>query len=370
MKDIRNRENGFASFIMTIAFIILVTLLVTGFTLVARQNQEQSQNRQLSTQAFYAAESGVADASDFLIAKQKAGTLAADAHQDNCTSAPFGVGYTPSVGSSNQDVKYTCVLYQTAPRSLEYNLSKDVSRIVRVQSSDNTKNIDEITISWEDSGGEQTFVPSTSPQLLPQVDYTDDGGANLNKHTGIVRATLIPAGSLDRTSLTTAAQTVFLFPKAGAANSTGTVSYLAPGNSLSDQNQGVFSDGNCNKDSKPAHPRYCQVTIRGLNRAGSSTFYVRLRAMYRSSNVTISATNTDRDQVQLVNEQALIDSTGKANNVLRRIQVRIPLATTANRPEYAAETVDDFCKRLIVYPGGGQVLDPTGMTSPPSCQIN
>ena len=61
--------------------------------------------------------------------------------------------------------------------------------------------------------------------------------------------------------------------------------------------------------------------------------------------------------------QVVIDSTGRANDVLRRVQVRITGGTTTfsygdntgNYPDNVLESADSICKRLSVAPGFGDL---------------
>ena len=46
--------------------MIVMSLIVLGFAQISRRNQRESLDRQLSTQAFYAAESGVNDARELI----------------------------------------------------------------------------------------------------------------------------------------------------------------------------------------------------------------------------------------------------------------------------------------------------------------
>ena len=55
-------DKGLVSFMITIIMMLVITLIVIGFTQVSNRNRRESLDRQLSTQAFYAAESGVNEA--------------------------------------------------------------------------------------------------------------------------------------------------------------------------------------------------------------------------------------------------------------------------------------------------------------------
>lgn len=363
------KQDGFVSIIMALVIMIFITLIALGFAFLARQNQYQNQNRVLSTQAFYAAESGVNDVVDYL--KNNPSHPASV----NTCNGPLA-GYVDTVGSTNNQIKYTCVLYDTAPTTLEYNVDTKDSRTVRVQ-SENGRPFTSITISWQDSQGSSNFA-TNNQHFLPQNAFSTanpTNGDSLSMNTGIVRATLIPIfNPMTRADLTNKAMTAFLYPKAGPVSTEGTQAYLTS-NSISDANQGVFVDGNCNTGN-PAPPKnlknFCNVTITGLDGAlsSSNTFYIRLKSLYRSSKISVSGITNDGQTARLVNEQAVVDSTGKASDVLRRIQVRVPLSTAFNRPEFAIETVDSLCKRLQVWPGGADVDVPAvAGGTPAACQL-
>jgi Tfp pilus assembly protein PilX len=59
IRNIRHAEQGLVSIVVTMIFLIVLSLIVVGFAQVARREQRESLDRQLSSQAFYAAESGI-----------------------------------------------------------------------------------------------------------------------------------------------------------------------------------------------------------------------------------------------------------------------------------------------------------------------
>jgi Tfp pilus assembly protein PilX len=352
MKISNKQQDGFVSIIVAMIIMIFVTLIALGFAFLARQNQRENENRILSTQAFYAAESAVNDT----VALLKTGS--APAQKTTCDT-----GANSTIGSSNADVKYTCILYNTEPTTLEYpDIEAGQEQIIKLKTSDGS-NLSTVTISWQAKDGNSTFVPATSSNhYLPQASYTDATGYNLATATGMLRATLIPIYStITRNDLSTKAQTLFLYPKAGSGG-TANQAFLNVGSLAvppqADAAQGVFVDGRCNSTVNTSPLRFCNVTITGLSAsAGANTFYLRLRALYKASSVTIAATNVSNATARLTGEQAIIDATGKADDVVRRIQVRVPLdaSTIADRPPYAIESVDSICKRMQVWPGGTSI---------------
>ena len=82
-------QRGIASLIITMVSMVIVTLIVLGFATLSRREQRQSLDRQLSTQAFYAAESGVEDARAVILNSIASGV---SFHKTNCTTSD-GAGF-------------------------------------------------------------------------------------------------------------------------------------------------------------------------------------------------------------------------------------------------------------------------------------
>jgi hypothetical protein len=90
----------------------------------------------------------------------------------------------------------------------------------------------------------------------------------------------------------------------------------------------------------------CTVTIRSM--VPSTLFYLRLSQLYRGSNVTITARSTS-GVARLKGAVAMVDSTGKAQDVLRRIVVAVPLQqASTGTPGSALNSGDSVCKRFRV----------------------
>ena len=61
-KRLKQSESGIVSLMMTLVIMLVISLIVIGIAQLSRREQRQALDNQLSTQAFYAAESGVNDA--------------------------------------------------------------------------------------------------------------------------------------------------------------------------------------------------------------------------------------------------------------------------------------------------------------------
>jgi len=86
-ESLQRNQSGMVSIMVTMILMIVMSLIVVGFAQVSRRNQRVALDRQLSTQAFYAAESGVNDAREFLDAYGKRVELRYPGAQANEPSA-------------------------------------------------------------------------------------------------------------------------------------------------------------------------------------------------------------------------------------------------------------------------------------------
>lgn len=332
--SIRSNQSGVVSFIVTIVLVIILALITTSFALLTRREQRRSLDRQLSTQAYYAAESGV---------------NSAVANLDSISGSNCNPGPLASNSDLGDGSKYTCVLVNKSPKSLEYSAVKtDESTIVLIDNA----SADKLEISWQasDQTSATTFAPSSF--VLPQTKINN---TTSNWKAGILRATLMPipinpaADPITRTNLINQSATFFLYPQAGGTNSVA----------LGSSQNGQLVSGNC---SNANTPRLCKVLITGLS--ASNKYYLRLTSVYKNSNVSIKAYDSSNNELVLPGVQAVIDSTGKASDILRRVQVRVPLGNSYYYPEFAIETKESICKELNVYRGIQKVEDSNNPNCP------
>lgn len=343
-------QNGLVSIMVVMVVMGILVLVSTSFALLMRREQRQVTDRQLSTQAFYAAESGIHDAA------AKLSTITGDV--TDCNNTP-GKSTGTNVINASDHVEYTCVLVDKSPDSVKADpVTTDNSKVIRLESQATGPNIDRIDISWQDAseGGVGTDFATNNSHYLPQSGVAGTfTGAN---GTGILRATLMPVrnpGAITRGDLINDARTYFLYPKgSGSVNTTGSVAW----NANPDTNNGSFVDGQCNTGhtNRTLYSNHCNASITGLSTASPFTphtrvMYLRLTAIYRPVSVTIKIYTPGGNATDVQNSQAVIDSTGKAQDVLRRVQVRVPLKGDYSFPEAAITSMDTICKRAS-FPGG------------------
>jgi Tfp pilus assembly protein PilX len=324
-QELRRDERGLASFIVVVALSLIIALVVLGFAQLVRRNQQQTLDRNLSSRAFYAAESGINVAVD----KMMANPALYPTGKTNC--APDSTITTDDYQLSTTDeTEVTCLTIDNAPKSLEYsNIPKQKTQVIPLTAD--AGNINTVTFSYNGTTPANNYPACTASPSLP-VDGSWTCGAPM------LRIDIVPtSGSLSRNGLVATVNTIFVYPRSGGVNAAGIVAYTAGAN-----RQGVTANALCNTNSSPRH---CKVTISGL---GGPQYMARVVSLYGSASLSVCANGC---AVGLRGAQITIDSTGRAVDVARRIQVRASLIPDSMSPDAGLISATGLCKRYFVAPG-------------------
>ncbi len=326
----RNKEAGMVSIMVTMILMIILSLVVLGFAQISRRNSRQSLDRQLSSQAFYAAETGVNDVRNLIKNKGLPPAKPDCTNGSGATAAYYGGGpfALNSTIDAAHDVMYTCVMVDPNPTALTVNDVNTTGTIMPLASVSGT--IKTLTFTWYTKTGSQT--PLTG--CPTGANGTLSPAASWACGYGVFRFDLVPtSGSVTSASLQSGTMTSFMVPVAPANSGRATTGF-----STSGTNSGL--PANCN-DTK------CSLTINaGL---GGGQYYARFTSLYKDVSLQITGTDAAGNPVKFLGGQVVIDSTGKASDVLRRIQVHVPITPTTNQlSDYALESTDSVCKRFAV----------------------
>jgi len=344
-QTLTQNDDGFASLVIALILIVVLSLLTIGFAQLARTEQQDALNKQLANQAYYAAESGVNDAIQSLPAIE---TAVPAVNPNQCVNSTI---LSNSTLNSGTDVSYTCVLVNLDPLSLVKDpLTADNgwNTIFSTMNPPGTPLgsgiLSKLTVDWS-SIDNKTALPVGGTSLPPSGSWT---------YPAVVQFSItpLPSGSLNRANLESTIFTAYLYPSHFGV---GSVAYSpAPARAP------IVTASNCSSGT-------CSVTISNLNLGGSKgEFYlIHMFDYYDSSNIAVTkATDTNGKPLEFTESQAQIDSTGKALQAVKRIRVVIPLNSLLNLPNDAMEA-QNVCKRFSAYPGfvSWDGLDP-------SCTLN
>lgn len=312
---IREQNNsGLVSIVIMTLIMLVITLIVIGFARISRQEQRQALDRELSTQAFYAAEAGINSGVEFIRGELNAsGTISA---VTNC-GEPAGL-YDNSVLDTGEGdlVEFSCVLIDPSPTELVYNnLAKDTAQSIRVQP---TTEINTIRVDW----GSRTDSPSfgCGPELTTESAWPCNQPA--------LRIDVAPFNTnATFDSLRNDHWAVYVLPSPGGGLT-----------SVSSSERGNIVQSGCVESSD----FYCSIDLRITNT--SQPVVLRVVPMYQGGvDVQVSATGGGA-RAELTEEQAVVDATGKASDVVRRLVARVPFRNTY-APAYAI-TADYLCKNI------------------------
>src|SRR5665213_1557464 len=200
-------EKGFASLIISITLVIVLSLLTVGFAELMRNEQNQVTDRQLNSQAYYAAESGINDATRALNAGYVKDKTYCGPSTDNPVTVP-GASYLKNqmIDGTSTSTEWTCLLINPAPTSLEYGsvdtINPTTFTFSGLNSDDTPAPITSVTIYWQASDsartGFQTTPGANNNAAFPAASAWTNGG---NSTPGVLRLAITPLTAYDRTSL-------------------------------------------------------------------------------------------------------------------------------------------------------------------------
>jgi hypothetical protein len=368
-------QNGLAAIVVVLIVIVLLTMIVFTFARISQRNQRQVLDRQLDTAAYYAAESGINDAREWIRNNP-------NEPKDSCANP---ADWPESELLDGENLSYPCVLVTPVPNSLKYdNVERGKSHVLPVQTSG--FDLTSIEFAWQAASGGDNFadcpVAPTNPQSWPS-----------DCSPGILQIDIIPlrktsptgstlSGNINRDYFIDRTLTVFARPSAGSVDENGTVGYTT---ARGFGNQGATVSAKCNSASSPKH---CRLLVSGFAEPGFTPnfAYVKITPHYETADIEVCSPVCGDASEQLIGAQWVVDSTGRAADVLKRLQVRLSAETFSTDrpvPGNAIHTAQTICKRFEIGDGvyqdyessiaacwlkdDGPILPPTPPSEPQAC---
>lgn len=347
---LRNDQRGVGSLLFTMVMMIVISLVVLGFAQLARRGQRETLDNQLSSQAYYAAESGVNDA----IYALGHGATWQQTDASDCTSfyTRNAALITPSLKTSNGlTVQYTCLKVDKSPSSELIYKNNDITQssdeVIPITPTDADGNVltdpssfTGVTVSWNSSASGDVSNCDTTNYLPPST------AAAYTCPYAMLRIDVlpVPTGSFSKTQVQTKTMSVLVKPESGADDDAATVTYSPTANRI--------VPATCTSTT-------CSVTINLSNKS----YIMRIGSLYGKPGEVDITPNGD-GTARLAGAQEVIDATGQAQDVLRRVQVRVPLGDTTVPSSGAIESNQSVCKRFTV--GDGVAYAPAPTTACPT----
>ena len=372
------RQKGAVSIFLVIFVALVVAVMTVAFVRVALRDRQLAINQDLSQSAYDAALAGVEDGKRALLRYFEA----TDAQRStlplslvgqtpgNCSTVSRIVyrtgtddpeGGRPAVsGTSGNDMEqaYTCATLTNKVSNFQVDLERDEQVLFPLPDDAESIRIEWAHAEKDGNGGATPFtVPDTlAPTTLPAyAAWAPDQPALLEAQfvqtgTNFTLDQFDNSAAPDRSN----ANTLFLYP-----------ARLSTNPSLN-----FFSDGR-RIGGSPTHPTAAQC-LTTPNPAGDGVHscattivlpqphggtaanrFLRLAPRYNSTSVKVTALRADGSVVDIENVQAEVDVTGRANDVYRRIAVRLDTPAviypgTSDAPGAAVNIRGNLCKTFSV----------------------
>jgi type II secretory pathway pseudopilin PulG len=325
--QLKDDQRGLAVIVIVATLVVVITLIVMGFSTIARREQRQALDQQLAQQARYAAESAIND----VIANFRANP-AGFVEMEDC-------GDPRQTFVDGQEIQTTCVLAYSAPGPLEYDeVPLDTPTLVWLDPG--ATNVDRLFLTWDIPGKDPGVCLASGYNVLPQ--------SLSGNQIGMLRFDLWSAGTgtFTREGLTDSQFGGVLYPRSdGVAQMPYTTGAI---------NQPVIF-GTCGGGHQPspgATPYTASATIDLPN--NNHRYILRVQSVYRTSKLKVVGYEVATgNHVLFRDAQLVVEATARVGDVAQRVQVRIPASTPPREllSEHAIHvTSQGICKLLQTEP--------------------
>jgi Tfp pilus assembly protein PilX len=372
-----NKQQGAVSLFVVIFAALLMTIVTVSFVQFMLRDQQQATLNDLSQSANDAALAGVEDAKRLLLLDQSChdGTAGSGVNcakianaltpqpgtNETTCSALSDAGLVDRVndetiikqqeGDRALDQAYTCVKIGINTGDYKNELDVNQSMLVPITG---VSTFDRVEVSWFSRSDVSSTTSNTDVGF-----YNSDTGVALSRvgtkwqfnYPPLLRTQLIQTGGSfslsdfdDSPGGKSNANTLYLYPsKAGASNFDFALDARKTATNVPRQ---VLCKPSFN-DAEYA----CTATITLPSPIDGNTAnrnaYLRLTALYNGAHFRVRLKNGSED-VFFNRVQPEVDSTGRANDVFRRVKARVELKGDFTYPEAALDITGDLCKNFTV----------------------
>lgn len=366
---------GVASIFVVVFSTMIISIIVIGFTSVMIRDQSQASDYDLSQGAYDSATAGVEDAKRSIAKYLNSCDINSNAPTTTCARMASALqqcnsnayilygdnsGKETTVETTENDKAldraYTCV--KTTLDTVDYvsALSSDQSNLLPLRGEGD---FSKLQISWFDSSdiGDSVATSASNVSLRSLA-----GGLPLllrsnwpSNRPAVLRAQIIQYGATFKltdfddngSDGSSDVNTIFMYPVAGSSSSeTSMVS------------RDVRRSG-----TKTAWPVTCRsslatggyactaiIDLPNAVSAGDKEAYLNLKALYNKSSYKIELLNDAGVVVKFKGVQPEVDSTGRANDIFRRVSARLEsgVGASAYIPDSAVDVTSNFCKTFLV----------------------
>lgn len=374
-------ENGAVSIFAVVFATLLLTVLMLSFMRLMANDQRQALNSELSQSAYDAALAGVEDAKRVIRACQQSengGQVCRQLQAPSDCKIIARAGIAGKVTDSETLVQsrragdgsefnqaYTCVTITTDTDDFLVQVSEGSSRLIPLKAK---TEFNRVVIEWfmkDDANGQRmagrvNSSASASGSLPASADW--DESSSMPAPPLLRTQIILPGASFTLDDLDSdKISTIFLYPRTLSVSGP-TTSDISASHRARAAGGGQFNNGptpvSCSPDfANNGYSCRAAISVNPVSPAASAHAFLRLTALYRSSHVRVSLQNGP-ERVRFDGVQPLVDSTGRAANIFRRVEARLQIGDDFPYPENAVDLENSLCKDFSVtnnsiVPGSG-----------------
>lgn len=333
-------EQGAVSLLTVIFFMIFISIIAVGFTTIVVADQRQAVDNDLAASALSAARNGVEDGKRILLYcnnnpsavgcsdvldKESCNVLGSGngkilANALGIVSNASGEGV--SGGAPEYQQHFTCLRINKKTDDIEAPLNSTTDYVQRLKTEQAFQSLE---VAWRiDSGGLLQNGSHISSTGWPNVTAW-----NSSKRFPVLQLQIIPfveADFADLNILEKNTRTLFLVPCAtGNTPCVGKAPNIGSDARSDINHRGIGSEPIVYAVCDPVKSS-CSTTIGGFNGgdAGGTQYYARISLLYADSAIlTLKAKSSSDSLVKFDDVQPAIDSTGRTNDVFKRVKTRV-----------------------------------------------
>lgn len=387
-----NRQSGFVSLFTVIFFMLLLTVITIGFLRIMGIEQQQSLDNDLTASALAAAESGVEDGKRAILAykntsdatlKSALGTAFGSTSCNSLTNSATirsALGFDAGgniIGNTQSNQYYTCLTVNLKSPDYINASNAGVSDFVPLI-TDDPAGYETVKVSWhlisqsvteEGDGIPVRYSDAANGNYLrPLVNVTGNATNSWTSqgYPAYLRVQLYgypTGGSFTRTDLDNRSRTMMLIPSSSAAAvpENTPINFETVDPRGVNQNKSSLQQISCKPSPATQIGSYaCAATLAlptsaGLTSSGNS-YFLRITPIYGKTHFSLILQHNGA-AVNFNGVQPIIDVTGRAADVFRRLQARVRINPPGILPEFSAESANTICKNMVVSDGSYYVAN-------------
>ncbi len=354
-------QKGAVAILTVVIFATIITVLITAYLASSVTQTSEAQTYDFSTRAFYAAESGIQDT----VREIKASGNIQD--KTDCTPRPPNISGV--IGTSiDFGLSYSCQLIHVNPSSLTGTVIPGEQSAMAQLIPSSGASPKKIVIRWSTQQPQDPNDPINSvitPRFTNKKTFTPNnswisGNGVGNPVHALLRVSVIdhPKGTFSRDGADRISQRVVFLNPSSVSYKDADVDFKKSSNNVSQQQKEFINNAECYDSNSTPPPASnmgdfrCKqaIDISDYN-FNSSSVYVRVGSVYRTTDFDIQLLDASSNPIPLSGGQINIDITGKAGvNTYRRIKQNFSLGGFQLQygPDAALVAGEGICKQIVL----------------------